>query len=315
MKKKLITIIVPVFNEEKNIPIFYTTLIKIIDQLKDTYDFEIIFTDNHSDDSTFDVLKELNAHDKRVRVYRFSRNFGYQHSILEGYRRAEGEAVIQLDCDLEDPPSLIPTFLNLWEKEYQVVYGIRKVRKESYFLKKTRHLFYRLINWLSEHELPLDAGDFRLVDQKIVNLLKNTNDAQPYLRGSIALMGFNQIGIEYERGKRLHGESKFPISTLFNLAIDGILNHSIKPLRIASLIGVTVGLITLIGIPIYFLGKLIYGVEWPAGYATVVILLLIGLSMNALFLGIIGEYVGKIYKQSRFDKGVIIEESIDKDSL
>ena len=161
----------------------------------------------------------------------------------------------------------------------------------------------------------MDAGDFRLVDRRIVDLLKKTNDAQPYLRGSIALMGFNQIGVEYDREERLYGHSKFSIPILINLAIDAILNHSIKPLRVASFVGALVGLVAFIGTILYFLGKLFYGVEWPAGYATIVILLLVGLSMNAIFLGIIGEYVGKIYKQVRFKDGVVIEKFIDNDRI
>jgi len=309
MVKKIITIITPVLNEEKNIPLFYDAVIKVINKLD--YNFEIIFTDNHSNDNTFSLLKDLSIKDGRVKVYRFSRNFGYQHSILEGYKRSKGDAVIQIDCDLEDPPALISTFLNLWDDGHQVVYGIRKMRHENFFLRRVRHIFYRLVNFLSEYELPIDAGDFRLVDRKIVDLLKNTNDAQPYLRGSIALMGFSQIGIEYERDKRLYGHSKFSISILFNLAVDAILNHSTKPLRVASFVGVIVGLGAFIGTIVYFLGKFFYGMDWPDGYATIVILLLVGLSINAIFLGIIGEYIGKIYKQVRFKDGVIVEKFID----
>ncbi|MBT4731368.1 glycosyltransferase family 2 protein [Candidatus Woesearchaeota archaeon] len=313
MTKKLITIIVPVLNEEDNILLFYDAVTSVINKLDN--DFEIVFTDNHSEDETFSILKDLSARDKRIKVYRFSRNFGYQHSILEGYKKSKGDAVIQIDCDLEDPPALISTFLNLWSEGYQVVYGVRKMRHENFFLKKVRYFFYRLVNLLSEHELPVDAGDFRLVDRKIVDLLKNTNDAQPYLRGSIALMGFNQIGVEYDRKERLYGHSKFSIPILFNLAIDAILNHSTRPLRVASFVGVLVGFVAFIGTIVYFLGKLFYGMEWPAGYATIVILLLAGLSLNAIFLGIIGEYVGKIYKQVRFKEGVIIEKFIDNDQL
>lgn len=309
--KKLISIIVPVLNEEENITPFYQSIIKIFNELDSKYNFEIIFTDNHSVDSTFEQLQKINSIDSRVKVYRFSRDFGYQHSILTGYKKSSGEAVIQLDCDLEDPPSLMVEFINLWEQGYQVVYGIRKNREESILLQIARKAFYRLINYISDDELPVDAGDFRLVDRTIIKILRNNHDADPYIRGEISLMGFNQIGIEYNRNKRLHGESKFSISSYIKLATDGILNHSIKPLRLSSITGIIISFITIIGIIIYFIGKIIYGMNWPDGYATIVILLLAGLSMNALFLGIIGEYLGRIYKQIKFDRDVIIEKSIE----
>ena len=307
--KKLVSIIVPVLNEEQNIKLFYAVLTDELIKLNDIYDFEILFTDNHSDDSTFDLLRELNLKDNRVRAYRFSRNYGYQHSILTGYQKSSGEAVIQLDCDLQDPPSLIPVFLNLWESGYKVVYGVRKKRQENVIMNYSRKIFYKLINWLSEDDLPVDAGDFRLVDKKIIEVLRNNNDAQPYLRGAIASMGFDQIGVEYDRSKRVHGETKFTISSLINMALDGILNHSTIPLRISSMIGIIIGLLTFIFILGFLIGKLMYGMDWPAGFATIVILLLVILSVNAIFLGIMGEYIGRIYKQSKGIR-VIVEDSI-----
>jgi len=307
--KKLVSIIVPVLNEEQNIKLFYEALTDELNKLNDIYDFEIIFTDNHSDDSTFDLLRELNLKDNKVKAYRFSRNYGYQHSILTGYQKSSGEAVIQLDCDLQDPPSLIPVFLNLWQNGYKVVYGVRKKRQENIIMNYSRKVFYRLINWMSEDDLPVDAGDFRLVDKKIVEVLRNNNDAQPYLRGAIASMGFNQIGVEYDRSKRANGETKFTTSSLINIALDGILNHSTIPLRISSIIGIIIGLLTIIVILGFLIGKLMYGMDWPAGFATIVILLLVTLSINAIFLGIMGEYIGRIYKQSKGVR-VIVEDSI-----
>jgi glycosyltransferase involved in cell wall biosynthesis len=307
--KKLVSIIVPVLNEEQNIKLFYEALTDELNKLNDIYDFEIIFTDNHSYDSTFDLLRELNLKDNKVKAYRFSRNYGYQHSILTGYQKSSGEAVIQLDCDLQDPPSLIPVFLNLWQNGYKVVYGVRKKRQENIIMNYSRKVFYRLINWMSEDDLPVDAGDFRLVDKKIVEVLRNNNDAQPYLRGAIASMGFNQIGVEYDRSKRANGETKFTTSSLINIALDGILNHSTIPLRISSIIGIIIGLLTIIVILGFLIGKLMYGMDWPAGFATIVILLLVTLSINAIFLGIMGEYIGRIYKQSKGVR-VIVEDSI-----
>jgi glycosyltransferase involved in cell wall biosynthesis len=308
--KKSISIVVPVFNEEDNVLSLYNTVTEVMSSLSDQYDHELIFTDNHSTDSTYTKLAQLAATDRRIRVYRFSRNFGYQRSIITGYLKARGDAAIQLDCDMQDPPHMIPEFLKLWEQGCQVVYGVRRFRKESWGITFLRKVFYRLINMLSDDHLPLDAGDFRLVDRCVLNELKNIDDSQPYLRGAIAAMGFRQIGIPYDRAKRARGESKFSFGDLIGLAIDGILNHSIVPLRIATYTGLAVSTLTFFAMGIYFIGKFLLGQNWPAGFATTTVLLLLSISLNALFLGIIGEYLGRIYKQVKKRPLTIIEKQI-----
>ncbi|MGA7802799.1 MAG: glycosyltransferase family 2 protein [Gammaproteobacteria bacterium] len=206
-RRKLISLVVPVFNEEENIGPLYDAVVQVIPTMEDRYEFEIVFTDNHSSDGTFDKLWELHQCDRRVRVFRFSRNFGYQKSILTGYLKARGEALIQLDCDLQDPPELIPEFVRHWEEGAKVVYGVRRSRKEGALLQWGRRVFYRIANYLSEDELPLDAGDYRLIDRKVVDVLRQVDDAQPYLRGMIAAMGFRQQGIPYDRRGRERGVS------------------------------------------------------------------------------------------------------------
>lgn len=309
-RKKCISIVVPVFNEEDNVLSLYNTVTEVMSSLSDNYDYELIFTDNHSTDNTYDKMAQLATTDKRVRVYRFSRNFGYQRSIITGYLKASGDAAIQLDCDMQDPPHMIPEFVRQWDQGYQVVYGVRRVRKENMGITLLRKVFYRLINMLSEDHLPLDAGDFRLVDRCVLNELKNIDDSQPYLRGAIAAMGFRQIGIPYDRAKRVLGESKFSFGDLLGLAIDGILNHSIVPLRIATYTGLVVSTLTFLAMVIYFIGKFLLGQNWPAGFATTTVLLLLSISLNALFLGIIGEYLGRIYKQVKKRSLTIIEKQI-----
>jgi polyisoprenyl-phosphate glycosyltransferase len=309
-RKKCISIVVPVFNEEDNVRPLYTAVTEVMSSLSDDYDYELIFTDNHSTDSTYDKLAQMALADKRVRVFRFSRNFGYQRSIITGYLKARGDAAIQLDCDLQDPPHMIPEFVRLWNQGYQVVYGVRRVRKENMWITLLRKIFYRIINILSEDHLPLDAGDFRLIDRCVLNELNNIHDSQPYLRGTIAAMGFSQIGIPYDRAKRVLGESKFSFGDLFGLAIDGILNHSIVPLRIAAYTGLVVSTLTFLAMVIYFIGKFLLGQNWPAGFATTTVLLLLSISLNALFLGIIGEYLGRIYKQVKKRPLTLIESQI-----
>lgn len=311
-RKKLLSIVVPVFNEEDNVEPLCHAVTRVMSSLSDRYDYELIFTDNHSTDNTFKRLEELASHDNRVRIFRFSRNFGFQRSIYTGYIKANGDAAIQLDCDMQDPPELIPEFLRLWEQGYQVVYGIRRSRKESVWINGLRKVFYRLIDLLSEDYLPHDAGDFRLLDRQVLDELKKVEDSQPYLRGTVAAIGFNQIGIPYDRAERVRGKSKFSWGDLIGLSMDGILNHSIVPLRIATFTGLVVSLITFIGLVVFFAGRLFFGRDWPAGFATTTVLILLSLSLNALFLGVIGEYLGRIFKQVKKRPLTIIEKEINR---
>ena len=276
---------------------------------------EIVFTDNHSEDRTFQLLEELAARDPRVRVFRFSRNFGFQRSILTGYIKAQGDVAIQLDCDLQDPPELIPVFLNHWRKGADIVYGVRVARKEGWLINQSRALFYRLIDRLSEHKIPVDAGDFRLISRRVIDLLANLDDAQPYLRGTIASLGFHQVGVEYARNARIAGESKFPFSKLLSLALDGILNHSTVPLRLSTYFGFFGSLVTLVGVVAYTAVKLITHAAWPAGFATLAALILAGISVNAMLLGIIGEYLGRMYMQMKKGPLTIVERAVDASHL
>lgn len=309
--KRLISICIPVFNEEQNIELLYQALLLVMAQVADRYDFEMIFTDNHSTDGTFHVLSHLGERDRRVRAIRFARNFGFQRSILTAYLNARGDAAVQIDCDLQDPPELILSFIKKWEEGYRVVYGVRTSRKESWLMNSTRRLFYRLIDSLSEDELPLDAGDFRLVDRRVLDELKKFEDSNPYLRGTIATLGFDQIGVPYDRGERQHGESKFSFRQLIGLALDGILNHSVVPLRLATYLGLAISLITFLATIGYLLGRFIFGAHWPPGFASIIIVMLGSLSLNALFLGILGEYLGRIYQQVKRRPLTIVEREVN----
>jgi len=233
----------PVYNEEANIRRAYEAVEKVFASMEG-YDHEYVFADNHSDDGTFSVLTELAKGDERVKVIRYNRNYGFQRSLLTAYRYASGDAAIQIDCDLQDPPELIVEFIRKWEEGYQVVYGERLQRQEAWHMNVIRKFFYRLIDFLSEDKLPFDAGDFRLVDRRVLDVLQQIDDCQPYLRGLIATMGFNQTGIPYVRNERRSGESKFSMAQLFGLALDGILNHSVMPLRLATGIGLIVSVTT-----------------------------------------------------------------------
>ena len=281
-----------------------------METLQPAYEFELVFTDNCSKDRSFELIRELAERDERVRGLRFSRNFGFQRSILTAYLNARGDVAVQIDADLQDPPSLIPVFIEHWEAGSHVVYGVRVSRKEAWWREFLRKSFYRIINWLSEDELPLDSGDFRLIDRCVLDELHTMDDAQPYLRGTIATMGFRQVGVPYNRFERKRGTSHFSWSDLVTLAVDGILNHSIVPLRIATFVGLFVSLLTFIGSIAFLVGKLVFGQNWPAGFATTIVVVLLSSSLNAMFLGIIGEYLGRIYRQVKRPPLTIVEQRV-----
>ncbi|MFV0644995.1 MAG: glycosyltransferase family 2 protein [Sphingomonadaceae bacterium] len=310
--KPLVSILVPAFNEEANVERAYHAIVRTFSQLPD-YDYEIIVTDNHSTDRTFDLLSALAKQDPRLRIIRFSRNFGYQRSLLCAYKAASGDCSVQIDCDLQDPPELIPDMINLWQSGHQVVYGIRRSLQDGMFVAASRRTFYRFISWISNDELPVNAGEYRLVDRRILNELRKVDDTTPYLRGLISAMGFSQVGLEYDRADRIAGESKFPLKSMVSLAVDGVLNHSLLPLRLASISGLVIGLLCLLLTGIYIIGRVVLGQEWPAGFATTTILLLMSISINAIFMGIMGEYIGRLFLQAKTESSPIIETRINFD--
>ncbi|MCJ9729395.1 glycosyltransferase family 2 protein [Bradyrhizobium sp. PRIMUS42] len=313
--RKLISILIPVFNEEGNIRRAYEAVRDVFEQMKDRYTFEIIFTDNHSTDASIAIISELAATDPRVRAVRFARNFGFQRSVLTAYRLASGDAAIQIDCDLQDPPSVFPQFLELWEQGHDVVVGIRRFRQESKLLQWARRFYYRLLKRLSDDNLMLDSGDFRLIDRSVLDQLHLINDVAPYTRGLTSLLATKQVGVAYDRQARQAGVSKFPLGKLIALAVDGLITHSIFPLRLAAFVGLGISLLTCLASFFYIFSRLLFGINWPAGFATTTVLLLFGISLNAIFLGIIGEYVGRIYNQVRSRPTTVIEHSVNVPDL
>jgi dolichol-phosphate mannosyltransferase len=306
----LVSVLVPALNEAANVGRAYAEITRVFDDLPG-YACEIIFTDNHSTDATFTLLRAIARVDPRVRVIRFARNIGYQRSLLVAYQNARGACSVQIDCDLQDPPDLIPQMLALWREGHQVVYGVRRSLAEGRFKAALRRWFYYGINALSEDDLPLNAGEFRLVDGRLLTELRAVQDTSPYLRGLISSMGFSQVGFEYDRGARVAGESKFPLGKMLGLAADGVLNHSLVPLRVASGVGLAVGTTTTLLILVYLAGRLAFGQQWPAGFATTTMLLLLGITLNALFLGVIGEYLGRIFMQVKGRPVPIVEARLN----
>jgi glycosyltransferase involved in cell wall biosynthesis len=309
-RKRLISLVMPVYNEDANVERAYAALTSIFKTLP-RYDLEFVFTDNHSEDATFDRLAALAKADGRVKVIRFNRNYGFQRSLLVGYRHASGDAAIQIDCDLQDPPDLIPKFLELWERGHDVVVGLRRRRQEHLLLTLGRRVFYALLSRISDDHITRDAGDFRLVDRSVIDRLKSLNDFNPFVRGVVSSFAVREVGIPYDRVQRSYGKSKFPVRRLIRFALDGILGHSILPLRLASYSGLAISFITFVVSLFYIVGAFFFGRSWPSGFATVVVVILFGISLNAIFLGIIGEYVSRIYQQVRYRPLVIVERTIN----
>jgi polyisoprenyl-phosphate glycosyltransferase len=307
--RKLLSIVVPVYNEQDNVDILYKTVLDVLASEAERYDLEFVFTDNHSTDDTYAKLTAIAQRDPRVSVFRFSRNFGYQLSIFTGYSLARGDAAVQLDADLQDPPGLISEFLRLWEQGYQVIYGIRRERKERWLLHTTRRFFYWLVDALSTDHLPRDAGDFRLIDRRIIDELKHIRDPNIYVRGRISAMGFRQIGVHYDRDARVRGETKFSLSSMFSLALDAITSHSVTPLRFATFLGIVATSFAGIMVLGYPIAHALVGADWPPGFTTLTVLITLSIGLNSLLLGVIGEYLARIYQHIKLSPTVIIETS------
>ncbi|QHG63826.1 glycosyltransferase family 2 protein [Pseudomonas putida] len=308
----LISISIPVLNEAGNIEALYARLDALGTKMQDRCRLEFVFSDNHSDDKTWDMLAALASKDSRVRAIRFSRNYGFQRSILANYMHAQGDAVMQIDADLQDPPELLEQFFELWQQGHEVVYGVRRKRPESWLLHTFRRLGYWAIDKVSEHPIPRDVGDFRLIDRKVIDVLLQTKTANPYLRGMIAGIGFNQVGVPYDRDARIAGESKFNVSRLVRLGLTAVLNHSTVPLRAASFVGLVILAASVLG-ALYYLVLRIFHPELPRGLASIHILVLFGIGLNSFLLGIIGEYLLRIYLVLRADPVAVVQKSLNFD--
>ncbi len=311
---KKISFVIPFYNEGENLRKIYDELLKVSSQLP-RYAVEYLFMDNHSTDNSQAVVKEIAAKNPQVTVVRLSRNFGFQANILSGLLLCTGDAAIQIDADGEDDPTLILEFIHYWEQGYKVVYGIRKKRNESIFLTFQRKIFYRILNFLSSIPIPLDSGDFRLLDRKVIECLKSFKEANPYLRGIISYAGFNQIGVSYNRRPRYDGVSKFKWWDYFQLAWDGITSFSRKPLALATWIGFGFAFLSFSGMFVYLLIHLFIGTRLP-GFTTIVLFQLFLAGIQLICLGVLGAYISRIFEDVKNRPRSIIEEvvSLDKTS-
>ena len=288
----------PVFNEEEGIAHCHARLTDVLSATGESY--EIIYIDDGSKDRSADMLREMYAADPdHIVVLRLSRNFGHQTAVTAGMEGSRGEAVVIIDADLQDPPELIPDMLALWRQGYQVVYGVRRSREgETGFKLATASLFYRLINSLSEVQIPLDTGDFRLLDKTIIQAFRRMPERQRLLRAMSSWIGYSQIGLPYDRHRRFAGHTKYPLSKMLSLAMDGIVSFSTVPLRLVAYLGFSSAAIAIIGI-IYSLIVRLLSHSWVQGWAISFIGMLFMSGLQMLCIGILGEYIGRIYTESK----------------
>jgi dolichol-phosphate mannosyltransferase len=294
--KMLVSAIVPCYNEEQVIVETNRELIAVLDSLPGV-DFELIYVDDGSSDATADLLQAIQGADHRIRVVRFSRNFGQQLAVSAGLEHAAGDAAIIIDADLQDPPDVIPEMVARWRDGYHVVYGMRTDRPgETAFKIWSARLFYRLINRLSKVKLPLDVGDFRLIDRRVIETLLSMPERDRFLRGMVSWIGFRQVAVMYSRAERRAGESKYSLWQMLRFAADGVISFSLTPLRLALWVGFLSMGLSFAGI-IYALIIRLYTNDWVRGWASIFTAVLFIGGAQLVTLGIIGEYIGRIYAE------------------
>jgi len=305
----LISVIVPCYNEEQVIVETNRQLAATLAVLDDL-DFEVIYVDDGSGDKTVDLLRAIQSADEHTRVVRLARNFGHQLAVSAGLEHAAGDAVVIIDADLQDPPEVIPEMVARWRDGYHVVYGMRTDRPgETAFKLWTAKLFYRFINRLSKVQIPIDVGDFRLLDRRVVDVLLSMPERDRFLRGMVSWIGFRQVAVMYRRGERRAGESKYPLFKMLQFAADGVLSFSLTPLRLALWVGfLSIGM-AFAGI-LYALIIRLYTNDWVRGWTSIFTAVLFIGGAQLVTLGIIGEYIGRIYAEVKRRPLYVIEERL-----
>lgn len=310
----LLSIIVPVYNEEKNIEAFLKRFLLSVRN----YRYELFFINDGSSDKTVEIIKQKAKQNKDIKLISFYRNFGHQMALTCGYKNAVGDAVVSLDADLQDPPEIIPLLVKSWQKGADIVYAKRERREfDNFFKKFTAHFFYKLINFLSDTPIPEDVGDYRLLSRKVVDFINNLPETARFLRGLVAWGGFSFAFVPFKREKRFAGDTHYPFSKMFNFALEGITSFSIRPLRLASYLGFISAFFGFLGIIYALIGKVFqpsfFPHDWVTGWTGLFVGIMFLGGIQLLTIGIIGEYVGKIYKEVQKRPSYLIKEKINTD--
>jgi dolichol-phosphate mannosyltransferase len=306
-KSAVISVVAPIFNEVKNIPELYRRIKTVLDSTEDTW--ELVMVDDGSTDGSTDLIREYHEKDPRVVPIIFARNFGHQIAVTAGLDYARGDAVVIIDSDLQDPPEVILDMIKKWREGYEVVYAVRTEREgESWFKEFTASIFYRLIYRITDVDIPLDTGDFRLLDRKVVNVMGQMRERHRFLRGMSVWVGFRQTGVEYKRAARLAGETKYPVRKMVKFATDAITSFSYFPLQLAMYIGFVSAGISILVIPIVIIMRLAGSQAFFGQASTLIAVLFLG-GVQLISLGILGEYIGRLYDEAKGRPLYIVSES------
>ncbi len=305
-----ISIIVSMYNEEESLSLFFKTIFQTMTRLK-RYTYEIVCIDDGSTDKTYDLLEQYAREDERIKVLKFSRNFGKEYGLMAGFKYCRGRAVIPIDVDLQDPPELIIEFVKKWKEGYEMVYGIRNDRRSDSFMKRlTAALFYKTYNLMTRSPIPYNAGDYRLIDRKVVDAILELQERNIFMKGIFGWTGFKSYGIKYVRQKRKAGVSKWNYWKLWNFALDGITASTTLPLRIWTYFG---SLLSFLGVlyALYIIVRtMMYGVDVP-GYASLLVFILLVGGVQMIILGILGEYIGRIFIEVKRRPLYLVEKKVN----
>jgi glycosyltransferase involved in cell wall biosynthesis len=294
------SVVVPLYNEEGNVAALFDRIFAVVENIAEHPSFEVIVVNDGSTDGTLSAIRDQMRSRKNIVLVNLSRNFGHQLAATAGIEIAQGDAVILMDGDLQDPPELIVQFLERWRAGFDVVYAVRHKRKgESPFKVWTAHVFYRIIKRLTRVAIPVDTGDFRLMSRRVVNALKRSPERHRFLRGMVSWVGFNQTGVEYDRDERLSGQTKYPLPKMIRFAIDGVTSFSDAPLRFASYMGFCVSIVALIYAAMVVVYKLFHhnAPGYTQGWASLIVAIIFLGGVQLIGIGILGEYIGRIHDE------------------
>ena len=311
---KKISVVIPMYFEEEVVEECYNRTITTLNCLSEKYDNEIIFVNDGSKDKTLEMLEKIAQNDKNVKIISFSRNFGHQAAVTAGLKFTTGDAVVIMDADMQDPPETIINMFKLWEEGNEVIYAKRKIRQgETKFKLFTAKMFYKILNGLSDVDIPKDTGDFRLADRKVINVINSLPEHNKFLRGLFSWVGFKQVPLEYERKERFAGKTKYPLKKMLKLASDGITSFSTKPLKLLGVIG-CISIITSIILLIYAIVSYLFKLnELTPGWTSLMVTITFLGGMQLLSIWLISEYIGKIYDESKGRPEYIIDRKINFD--
>ena len=306
-----VSVVIPMYYEEEVAEECYKRVKTVLSSLKD-YEHEILFVNDGSKDKTLEILESIAEKDKQVKVISFSRNFGHQCAVTAGLQYVTGDAIVVIDADLQDPPELIPDMLTLWKQGNEVIYAKRKTREgESKFKLLTAKMFYRILNGLSDVEIPADTGDFRLVDRKVVDVINSMPEHNKFLRGLFSWVGFKQQPFEYERKERFAGKTKYPLKKMVKLASDGIISFSTKPLKIVGGLGIITIIISIL-LLLYSIVSYIFNLnQLTPGWTSIMVAITLFSGVQLLSIWIISEYLARIYDESKKRPQYIISKTIN----